>query len=114
MEREQATPQKEAQESAPMESVIQAHRRLRELKDAHTERESQRVRQELGIAGRFESGQDSDRKPPYDVLNSESYRVGLLMVEAFKHPGKNTLLLPFRLARLMFEVLSDRKRARKP
>jgi len=40
-----------------------------------------------------------------EMCNSMAYRVGRLIVEAFTRPGRRTLLLPFRLAKVVLERL---------
>ncbi|HDR14580.1 MAG TPA: hypothetical protein ENN79_03660 [Desulfobacteraceae bacterium] len=39
------------------------------------------------------------------LRGSTSFRLGQVVVKAFAHPGKNTVLLPFRFCKLIFEML---------
>jgi predicted RNase H-like nuclease (RuvC/YqgF family) len=42
---------------------------------------------------------------------SYSFRFGKAIVQAVKKPGKNTIMLPFRFARLMFNSIFNRQGA---
>jgi radical SAM superfamily enzyme YgiQ (UPF0313 family) len=45
------------------------------------------------------------------VKNSFSYRLGNMLVQAVRKPGRNTILLPYRLIRLCIDGLKKRKSA---
>jgi len=44
-----------------------------------------------------------------EVKGSFSYRLGNMLVEALAKPGRNTILLPYRLARLGMAGLKKRR-----
>ena len=46
-------------------------------------------------------------------VNSYAFRVGQVIVDAVRKPGKNTLAMPFRLMRLMFEIATKRRVSKK-
>ena len=44
------------------------------------------------------------------LKNSYSYRLGQIFVNAFKAPGKNTILMPYFLVKLVLDIISGRGR----
>lgn len=47
------------------------------------------------------------------LKSSYTYRVGYFVVKAFSQPGKNTILLPYRLIRIFLNYLRKRKNSKK-
>jgi len=48
---------------------------------------------------------DKYEQKHFQILTSNSYKLGSLIIMAFRHPGKNTILLPFRLIRMVIGAI---------
>lgn len=50
------------------------------------------------------------KKETIVLQNSYSFRLGQIIINAFKMPGKNTLLMPYYLVKLILDLISGRGR----
>ncbi|MCP4021533.1 MAG: hypothetical protein GY729_06810 [Desulfobacteraceae bacterium] len=79
---------------------------LKEIKDLQKQKEylNFRIRSSLIYAAEQAKRNDVER-----FRSSYSFRVGETIVDAVSKPGLNTILMPFRIIKLMFEFISSRK-----
>ena len=127
---------KEKQHTTDLESdlqklTLQNNDYLKEIKDLHDEIENLRIRLKSSQNKPAQTNNTNKKKQPprqpaqqtqgfsakvkklerevFDLRSSYSFRIGQTFVNAVAKPGKNTIMLPFRLIALVFESIFVRK-----
>ncbi len=84
--------------------------RVTALALASTNNASESGRQSKGIVSGLDYELNRCRCELRAMRSSVTYRTGYFVVKAFSKPGKNTILLPYRLIRIFLKHLATRKR----
>jgi len=84
------------------EAEFSTSRQHTEAEQPKAEREALAAKLRIGEEGakRLKAELDRERNMRYALQSSFSYQLGSLLIEAVCKPGRNTVLLPFRLLRL--------------
>ncbi len=49
------------------------------------------------------------RNDTNQYMDHYSFRIGNIIIDAVRKPGKNTIMMPIRMIKLMFEIIAKRK-----